>query len=694
LTEHVFSKKNKDGEGLSFGEQAVELLKYVVPNAFIDDRIDFETLSQFLNIKVAKNKEIYGLTWDGKKKAHQTALTPSTGMLRPCPKESVDWTTTKNVFIDGDNLNVLKLLQKSYGDKIKMIYIDPPYNTGSDFVYSDRYRDSLYSYAEPSRKAIDGNVKTSSSIVASGRKHANWLSMMLPRLQLARTLLTDEGLLVCHIDEHEFSNIHCLLDEVFGAENNLGPIVWDKRNPKGDVTGIAMQHEYIVIYAKNAEKIKGSKNLKKSKNNAGRMLKKASRLFSKLGTRALPDDLLEVITKYEMPINVSCYEREYGLREVNSEYRNWLSKQAVSGGEAAYDKIDEYGQVYQPVSMAWPNKKVAPDDYHIPLVHPFTGKKCPVPKKGWRNPPETMRKLKNKNLILFGADESTQPRRKYLLSENINENIPSILSFGGSDNALLSSLGIPFDNPKPTGFVKTLLKYFLSDGDMFVDFFAGSATSAHAAMQLCAEEGHSIRFILVQFSEVLDPNKTQQKTAAEFCKANGKPLNIAEISKERIRRAANKIKKDYPEYVGDLGFKVFKFDSSNTCTTNFHKNVHAKTLIDCPEYLIEDMNNLEVIYKLLLERGFSLTDSIEGRFIAEATVYCIGCGNLFVCFNYSIAKSGVEALGNGIVDWRRELGGKVNSQIIFRSGAFNDDVDKAIMFSVLGDIEIINISSL
>jgi adenine-specific DNA-methyltransferase len=428
-----------DGQSMNVVDENIAVLKKAFPEAFTEDGIDFEVLRQLLGDNVAEGEEKYGLNWFGKKKARQIALSPSMGTLIPCPEESVDWDTTQNLFIEGDNLEVLKLLQRSYSGKIKMIYIDPPYNTGNDFVYEDNYKDSIKNYKTITGQLDGEGLSRSSNSESSGRYHTNWLNMMYPRLKLARNLLKDDGVIVVHIDENEYPNLEKILSEIFGEENNLGTIVWDKRNPKGDATGVAQQHELVSLYCKNREYFKDKGNFKRPKENAEAMLNKVEQLISTNG----------------------------GVNDtVRAKYKEWLKKQDFSGGDKAYCFIDDEGDIYRPVSMAWPNKKKAPDNYFIPLIHPETKKECPIPERGWRNPPETMEQLQKDGLILFGVDETTQPNRKYLLKENLYENVSSLIYYGGSDDALLSELGVWFDTPKVVDVSKKLILPICKEEDI------------------------------------------------------------------------------------------------------------------------------------------------------------------------------------------------------------------------------------
>lgn len=443
--------------------------------------------------------ERYELIWPGKAESICLANTKTNMVLVPCSEDSLCEETTKNLYIVGDNLDALKLLQEDYAGKIKLIYIDPPYNTGKDRLYRDAF----------GRKGRDEH------------SHASWLNLMYPRLMLARELLRDDGAILINIDEHEQANLAKICEELFGSRNDLGTIVWDKRNPKGDARGIAMQHEYILAYAKDHESLTKAHKIMRPKKNAQRILDQAAKIFCEN-----PD-----------------------LEQANKKLSAWAAGQRdLTGGERAYCKLDENGEVYRPVSMAWPNKKKAPDEYFIPLIHPVTGKPCPVPRRGWRNPPETMARLMEQGLILFGPDETTQPTRKYYLKENMMENIPSILYHGGSDDQMLREMGIPFDNPKVVSVVKEHIQAFTNPGDIVLDFFSGSATTAHAVMELNAEDGGARPFIMVQSAE-----ETRQPSPARQAGFN----SISQLGQARIRRAGEKLlQKSADSEKLDVGFRV------------------------------------------------------------------------------------------------------------------------------------------
>ncbi len=659
----------------------LDALKALFPEAFTEGRIDFEVLKGLLCGAVDERDEKYGLNWHGKRRARQIALTPSTGTLLPCPEESVDWETTQNLMIEGDNLEVLKLLQRSYSGKVKLIYIDPPYNTDGDFIYPDRYSEGLNSYLHYTGQKIDGQWMVSESgRDTAGRKHSNWLSMMLPRIILARSLLGNDGFLLVHIDEHEVANAINLVSEVFGEENFLGPIVWDKRNPKGDATKIAVQHEYILVFAKRAEVVKDTHPLKRNKNNAERMLSRAAQYVGRIGQKLIPEDISYCIKKYSLEVDVEHFSRKYTLENAIADYQSWLAKQDVAGGEAAYKFIDQNGDVFRTVSMAWPNKKKAPDDYFIPLTHPETGQPCPVPDRGWRNPPETMRRLLAEGKIVFGVDHMKQPERKYLLKENLEENIPSVLPYGGSDDALLTRLQIPFDNPKPLEFAKQLIRMFAGKEGTVLDFFAGSGTVGHACFELLREGEHRNRFILVQLPEPVEGDKRIK--------------NIFQITRKRVEKASDSARAGSEDKGHDFGFRVYKLAQSNIKAWNPNPANLEGTLLDHTEHLVSGRSERDVLCEILLKLGLDLCAPIVSNDIAGKAVYSVGGGALIVCLAEVLTKDSGESLANGIVTWWQTLAPAVNTRVIFRDSGFADDVLKSNVAAILVQSGISDIRSL
>ncbi|MFA6455295.1 MAG: site-specific DNA-methyltransferase [Bacteroidota bacterium] len=582
-------------------------LKKLVPESFADGKINWDTLKEALgefSEEEGLDAEHFGLFWPGKREARKIAAMPSKGTLVPVSGDGIEEDATHNIFIEGENLEVLKLLQKSYEGSIKMIYIDPPYNTKNDFVYEDDYSEPLDEYLKRIGAVDEDGKMTTTNNQASGRYHSKWLSMMYPRLRLSRNLLKDDGVIVIHIDEHEYSSLILLLNEIFGEENNLGTIIWDKRNPKGDATGVAYQHESIIVYAKDKVDFIDKNPFVRAKKNAKAILKKAQELFAKLNKEEIPSDLRNCVENYKLPKNLSDkYKTKINLDRINEEFAEWLNNQSFSGGELAYNKIDKAGDVYQSVSMAWPNKKKAPDDYFIPLIHPKTKKPCPVPERGWRNPPSTMGELLKNNEIIFGIDETTQPRRKYVLKHNLNENVSSLFYFGGSDDDLLKKLKIPFDNPKPLPLVKEMISYFVDEGEIVLDYFAGSGSVAHATMALSNDDSKRRQFICIQVPEVIDEKKEAYKEGFR---------TISELCKTRIKRAIKEIKKG--NGFVDLGFKVFILEKSNYKIWEDVSGVDIKKLMENIDLfetpLINNWKEKDLLIEILLIEGFPLDSSI------------------------------------------------------------------------------------
>jgi adenine-specific DNA-methyltransferase len=439
-------------------------------------------LIQQLELELENKK--YGLVWDKEREPEQVVLNCQDNL--PILKEVKDKhiktdNSDDNILIEGDNYHALSVLNYTHENKVDVIYIDPPYNTGeNDFKYNDKYVEEEDKY-----------------------RHSKWLNFMEKRLNLASKILNETGVIIVHIDEHEIYNLQLLLIKIFGDKNNLGTIVWNKKNPKGDSQGVSVMHESVLCFAKNKEKFLELDNtLKRAKPNAQKILKKASQLYKKLGKTLIPDQVKEVIKPFNYPKEVlKDFEVTYTLELINKEFQSWLSRQEFSGGEKAYKFIDMHGRVYRGVSMAWPNKKKAPDSYFIPLVHPKTNKPCPVPARGWRNPPSTMKNLLENDLILFGFDETKQPERKYLLTENMFENTTSLFENGTSDDELFKDLEIDFAYPKPVEVAKYFLSTIHPRAKVICDFVAGSGTTGQAVLELNQCDDLQRQFILCTNNE-------------------------------------------------------------------------------------------------------------------------------------------------------------------------------------------------
>ena len=435
-------------------------------------------------IELVNTKKKYGLVWEEKPEDVEEQLRSMLPVFKEVKERAIiseDKDAPNHILIEGDNLHALTALSYTHEGKIDVIYIDPPYNTGKENEF--RYNDKWILKDDPF-------------------KHSTWLAFISKRLKIAKKLLADDGVLICHIDENEFDALNLLLEtEVFTTNDFLGVIVWNKLNPKGEVTGVATMHEYVLIYAKNKDQFKNLENiLTRSKPNASKILNKAKQLFNKIGKQQIPETIKEVIKPFNYSKELlKDFEVLYDLELVNTEFQAWLSKQDFSGGEKGYKFIDKNGDVFQSVSMAAPDKPETRS--HRPLIHPITDKLCPVPEKGWRCTDETMDNYLAKDLVIFGKDEKTQPRRKYLLKENMYEVTPSIYNNGSSDENLMKDLKLKFPYPKVTSASIYFLNNIHPNPKIILDFFAGSGTTLHATMALNAEDGGNRQCILVTNNE-------------------------------------------------------------------------------------------------------------------------------------------------------------------------------------------------
>jgi len=620
----------------------VAKLKTIFPEAFTEGKIDFEVLKQVLGDKVDDREEKYGLNWHGKRKARQLALTPSTGTLRPCPTDSVDWDTTKNLMIEGDNLEVLKLLQKSYAGKVKLIYIDPPYNTGNDFVYPDDFTDNIKNYQKLTGQIDAEGNKLAANTESSGRFHTDWLNMMYPRLKLARNLLLDDGVMFISIDDTEQSNLRQLCDSIFGEENFIANIIWQKKFARqNDAEYFSTMHDHILCYAKNSRK-------------------------------ADPNGwLLNLLER--------CDANNAGYANPDNDSRGpWGS--VVLSAKSGSEKLTY-------------------------VITTPSGRKCRPPEgRYWGVNEDRFKELVADGRIWFGKDGDGIPRLKTFLSEVQQGLRPNTIWFHEevshnqearqSLKTLFSGMGV-FDSPKPIQLIQRMINISTNDKDaLYLDFFAGSGTTGHAVMAQNAADGGNRRYILVQLPEKLDSENKDQKTAAEFCDKLGKPRTIAELTKERLRRAAKKIKDENPLFSGDLGFRAFKLDSTNirewdTAVSNLEAGIQGNI-----DHLKTDRTEDDILYELLLKLGLDLSIPLEQRTIAGKTVYSIGAGTLIACLATAISEKEVEPLALGIIAWHKEQAPSGDTTIVFRDSAFANDIAKTNLTAILEQSGLGNVRSI
>lgn len=591
-----------DGSSMDIVQDNIAKLKQLFPDVFSEGKIDFEKLQETLGEYTEDKEERYNFSWHGKTQAKRIAQTVSTGTLRPCKEESKHWESSQNLFIEGDNLEVLKLLQKSYHNKVKMIYIDPPYNTGKEFIYPDNYRDNLDTYLEYTGQKDNEGRKFGTNADTSGRYHTNWLNMMYPRLKLARNLLRDDGVIFISIDDNEVTNLRKLCDELFGEEHFLAQFIWKSRQNKDNrsVNGASIDHEYVLCYGRN---IRGSER--------------------NLSGYANPD---------------------------SDPKGEWTSANMV--GLATADRR--------------PN-------LHYDLINPDTGHNYGCPKMGWRYDKSTMARLINERLIIWPNSPGGRPRRKAYLSDLSSEytGFSSIIGNdiytrnGTADMDSLFSERI-MDFPKPKDLIKEVIIQAECCKEIVLDFFSGSSTTAHAVMDLNAHDSGNRKFIMVQLPESCDEK-------SEAYKAGYK--TIADIGKERIRRAGERILQDNADKEGidqlDIGFKVYKLDSSNIRPWDADFDNLEDTLLEHVDNIKDDRSEDDVLYEILLKYGLDLTVPIEERKISGKTVYAIGLGALVVCLDDDITLDVVDGIGQ----LKAELEPGI-MRVVFKDNGFKDDVVK------------------
>ncbi len=637
-----------DGATMDIVGQNMEKLKELFPDVFTEGKVDFDALRETLGDYIDDREEQYSFSWNGKSRARRIAQTPSTGTLRPCPEESVNWDTTQNLFIEGDNLEVLKLLQKSYHKRVKMIYIDPPYNTGNEFIYPDKFADNLETYLRYTGQIDDEGFKISANADTSGRYHTNWLNMMLPRLKLARNLLSDDGVIFISIDDNEVSNLKKICDEVFGEENFLGTVARATGQTTGqDSGGLGSSFDFILVFAKNGD----------------------------VDLSGLP-----LTSKDKKRFN---NEDERGLYAYDQMRKT-----------GSNDRREDRPNMFYPVE--------APDGTAILPIAPAGYEGC------WRFERKTYNGLLADNYILWkktkrGDSEIWWPYVKYYLEGRTKRPSPLWTDLEGNKKAARDLRDLfdgkkVFDFPKSVEMLKRCIQISPNahEDALVLDFFAGSSALAHAVLDLNKEDAGNRRFIMAQLPEPCD-----EKSEAY---SNGHKT-IAEIGKERIRRVIKKIEAEQAEKDEaakgkrsemtvetselDLGFKVFKLDASNIKPWDGDFDNLEIALFDAVENIKPDRTEADVLYELLLKYGLGLTVPIEDREISGKIVYIIGAGALIVCLAKEIGLDVVE----GIAALKEELKPEV-MRVVFRDAGFKDDVVKTNAVQILRQAGIEDVKSL
>ena len=615
--------------------------------------IDFPALKTTLGVPVDSDKDSaanYSFVWSGKEKGRAYALAPSAGTLRPDRSKSVDFDTTKNIYIEGDNLEVLKLLRGSYANRVKMIYIDPPYNTGNDFVYNDDYSDSIESYKKLVGLVANDGTKLKTNADTAGRYHTNWLNMMFPRLLLARDLLSDDGAIFISIDDHEYANLRKICDEVFGENNFIATFIWTKTStPPALSPKCRKTVEYVVVYEKT----------KTTKKYFGSLLDNGDAPLLNTGnpTRTLTFPEGKVYFRYSSD-GVVCaqqFERCKLLDDVVVE--NGVNKGKFRlVGEFKWDQTMLNEEVAKGTYFL-----IKSDAYAIRFQRKDDDEKCKTPTNF----------IELNKTTGVGTNESATTELENLGMKGV------------------------FDYPKPTSLLKKLISMICYDSDeqTVVDFFSGSGSFAHAVMSWNRENKKNTQYILVQLPENLDDalrsaDASSKKTieeAIKFCRVNNLPHTLCSIGEERIRLAAAKIKAEYPDYKGDLGFKVFTLDSSNVIPWNPDPSKLDLTMRDMEKNLVAGRENEDLLFEILLKKNVPLDVDIESFEVeteengakTKNTVYVAG-GVLFVCLDQHIPGE----VSSEILKLRDKLAPETDIQVVFRETGFCD-VDKTNALAIL-----------
>ena len=540
--------------------------------------IDFDQLRQELSKNIVEgNEERYQFTWPDKRNAIRLANAPTTDTLRPCREESVDFDNTQNLYIEGDNLQVLKLLRENYLGKVKMIYIDPPYNTGNDFVYNDNFDQDKQEYVHNSGQYDEQGNQLVTNTESNGRFHTDWLNMMYPRLRVAKDLLSEDGVIFISIDENEIQNMRKITDEIFGASNFVSQLGWQKvYSPKNQARFFSNDYEFVLCYSRNIESFR-----------------------------------INLLPRTE---------------QMNARYKNpdndpkgpWKPGDCVGNGVRARGYYD--------------------------VVSPKTGKVFNVPQgKHWVYAPENMEKMIQENKIWFGTDGNAFPSVKQYLSEVSGRRPSSLLlydDYGHTDMAKKDVIKlfpdfekVPFDTPKPVKLLKMLTIIGSNDDDIVLDFFSGSATTAQAIMELNSENQSHRKFILVQIPEALSDNPDAEKHAI---------YTIADVGKERIRRAAKKIKEETNADI-DYGFRVLKLDSSNMEDVYYTPaELTQKKFFE--DNIKEGRGDEDLLFQSMIELGISLSAKIEKKEIAGKTVWSVEDNYLLACFDEEVNETTITEI--------------------------------------------------
>src|SRR5690625_1653389 len=633
-----------------FLKDKVDNLKKVIPEVFSDGKLDVDELKRLLNGYVDDRDEKYKFEWWGKTRSERLAYIPVTETLKPDRESSKNFEETKNLYIEGDNLEVMKILRDSYANKVKVIYIDPPYNTGNEFIYKDDFEEPLQNYKKQVGLVDEKGRKTTTDQNDSGRKHTNWLNMMYPRLLLARDLLSEDGVIFISIDDIELSNMRKICDEIFGDSNLISNSVRVSNSAKNNAGFISDIHDYTLIYAKNISRLEEEWEV--PKNNVEEFQKRAR----------------------------SLYRQGLSLEEIGKELKELVKYPRFYDFDHYY-YCDEKG-VYRTDNPGG----VSNGNFETDIIHPITKKRCKKPAGGWRYKESTIREMEKNNEWHFGKDETIIPTPKRYLDDYLMQKPTSVQFYDSQiDSKRWKEKGIYFDFPKPVEYIKQLLRMSTNKDCIVMDFFSGSGTTAEAVLQLNAEDGGSRRFIMVQLPENLEKqlenanssdSKDDLKRNIEFLKKKNRPLRLTELGKERINIAGKDVIKENPELDGklDIGYKVFKY--GETHFPIWDENVTEDGINEQFAKLTEtELDHQNAIYEvLLLLKTYELTEAII--VLDEQGLYQIGDADPTLVY---LGKTLSEDIFERIIQMEDDY-----HQIIIYDNSFVNDSQKQNLIARIG----------
>lgn len=660
----------KDGESKDLVAENVEKLKQLFPEIVTDGKVDFETLQEVLGEFKEESQERYSFTWNGKSKARKLAMTPSRGTLRPAPDESVNWDSTEHLFIEGDNLEVLKLLQRSYHGKVKMIYIDPPYNTGGDFIYRDDYKDNLKNYLRSTGQVDEEGKKLSSNPEYNGRYHTDWLNMMYPRLLLSRELLKDDGVIFISIDDNEVQNLKKLCDEVIGEDNFLN-LISVKAKPSSGASGggedkrLKKNVEFLLCYTKDRNSFSKFNDVYEERNlfsfieeyrEEGKSWKYTRVLYS-LGDKSyfttvkdgsgndikiFKHEDVEFKTIKELADSDNITEEEAYIKYFDRVFRDTNAQSSIRQRviEATDDKDTFYSIEYMPISGR--NKGEITTLYY---------------------------KGRNKDLIAWLSDVADKNNGELIKREKLGTLWDN---FNWNNISKEGSIKYP-NGKKPISFIRRMIELTSSESkdDIILDFFAGSGSTAHATIDLNEEDGGLRRSLSIQLPEIISKKDKKKYYSDEELKHIE---TVADVFKERLIRSFKK----YERQGKNLGFKVFKLDSTNIKPWEPNYDNLQASIEAVIENSKPDRAESDVLYEILLKYGLDLALPIEVKEIGGSKVFVAGSGALFICLAPNIDLNVVE----GIAKLKEELEPEL-TRVVFRDSGFKDDMVKTNAVQIL-----------